>query len=978
MMSLFGSLEPCHKFPPPTMARPILGDFIAGGVKAIVELVGCLTFAALMAPDELQPFLPVFLNYALFGFIVSQVYYNLVSRYTTPARTCNISAVIFFLEVLASCRKDLAGLPNQMDVTVNTLLMAATITTWMSGVISWVVGTFKLTQFVRYLSEPVKLGMQVSLGYFLFATGFSISTGISWLNFTSLDEFGVYFELDVLPKWSLTTACALFIFFALNKWGWPYTIPVFVGVGVGIFHIILLAGGFTIEEAKNSGWLYPPPAGSDEGYNPFAFIGRIYSIDQISWRTLRFNLPAIASAALVSPFLSAVINLILFESTFQAEEFGKSTLSYELRMDGMTQWLLAVVGGYSSSPSCGGTAVHRKIGARSNWGLFSACIVHSAFLLVPGSTDVLQFVPKYVVGAVSLIVAISLLDSGLRGGYSKLSKQEYAVVCLTMLISIFFGIERGIAGGWILSFAIFIRQISATAPLRLDVDAGLVCSHAIWGTRSARVVAQVRGAVRMLSFQGVLFFAAIQPTLKEEERRHLQGDKTFFLILDFSSVTGMDDSSPFEFKNFAVVAKKVGVSIVVCGCDPKIMKKLRKVGAVPDAGIAVELLDSEDLSVPAKRAASTSGIDGCRLYVVGSADRAVEFCEIALAVRTVELCKEVVPKPTQELEALGSLLEGDLSCYQCRLERGQYLERKEGEIFILTEGAIEAVAELADAASGKEEQPEVIVVYRTLPGLERDYCFSASTPGILRAVTDSVIVQLPEGALSELRRSSRWGDVEAVWSQLAEFMAASMHPMAVKATMQDVRGAYSSGAAAAFTEAVHEQLKAEGRNPVSDAGSTQNQKNFFRRLFIGGGARLRELRQTISVNSDGRRPVYGSLQEAVPGREQPKTPARQRSGSRKSKSGEIYHTLDEAEDGLSIRAKAQAIGRPAEAAAAELAADGGTLATGEVDLDMITDLRDQDPAPVKDDKGGAGKRGREPADRPTAPLRSESAVDLTL
>lgn len=875
-----GEPEPVQLCPPVTLKKPIVVDIIAGGVKAMVELVSCLTFAALMTPDELQPYLHVFLNYALFGFIVSQIYYNLVSKYMAPVRTCNMSAAVFFLQVLAGCRTTLMGVHNQLEVTVNTLLMAATISTWLSGTILWVVGTFKLTSFVRYLSEPVKLGMQVSLGYFLFATSFSICTGVSWLDFTDISQFSVYAHADIFPKWSLTALCAGVVFWILNKSGWPYTIPLFVGLGIAVFHVVLYLAGFSIDEAKNAGWLYPPPTAAEGNTNPFSFIFRIYDMHGISWRVLICNFPAILTASLVAPFLSAIINLILFETTFPAELFGRSTLSYEVRLDGTVQWLLAAVGGYSTSPSCGGAAVYWKVGARSNWGLYTSCAMHAAFLLLPGSTEMLRYIPKFVVGAVSLLVSISLLDSGLRGSYSKLSKREYGIVWLTLLMSAALGLQTGIAAGWVLSFLLFIGIVAARAPVRLDVDAGLVSSHAVWGARSASIVAQLRGAVRMLNFQGVLFFSAMQPTLQEAKRKYLQGGgRALFFILDFSSVTGMDDSSPFEFKSLASAAKAAGVSVLISGCGKGLLEKLHRVGVLPQGDETVHLSESVDLLPAAQRTAKAGT---WHIYVVhGGADRAVEFCEIALALRTLDLCQDVVPKPQRELQTLATLVEGELSRYCLRLQPGEQFERTEGGIAILVEGAIQAVANLRQVSVDDGPRPEVIVVYRTLPGLDRDYCFIGSTPGTLRALTVSLVIQLPQGALSELRQSERWADVEAVWSQLAEFMASSMHSMAMKATMQDVCGAYSSRAADTYLEAMLEQEQTEGWSPLGDSEEAwQRQSNFLRRLLIGDDE-LQEMRQ----NAGGR--VFGAPPQTLESLKRQVVQHQQAQGNKEKEGGSV-------------------------------------------------------------------------------------------
>jgi len=807
--------------------KPIIGDFIAGGVKSISELANCLAFSAVMTPGDLQPYLPVFLNYAIFGFVVSQVCYNLGSNYATPPRVCNISPAIFLLEVLSSAEEDLVGHPNATEVTVNTLLMAATIMTFMSGVVLWLIGTLQLTKFVRFLSAPVKLGMHATLGYFLLATGVSISTGISWLRFTSPSQFSLFLEADTLAKWSITLACGVLSFGALRRWGWPYTIPSVIGFGVAIFHIVSLATGVSSEEAKGAGWLYPPPAGSDEGYNPFVFIKRIYNLEQISWPTLWRSMPAIASAAVIGPFLSAVINMVLFQTAFSAEEIGKSTLSHELRVDGLTHCLLAVFGGYSSSPSAGAAAMLRKLGARSNWSLFSAVGVHICFLLIPGSTDIIQYMPKYVVGTISTIVALSMLDSGLRGAYRSLSIKEFTVVCITLVVSALWRLEAGIGCGIALSFSLFIQDTAGAAPVRLDADAGLVPSHAIWGVRSSRLVARLRGGVRVVCFQGFIFFAAALSALKDIESQHLQEHALVFLVLDFSSCPGMDDSSPPEFKALVAAAKKVGTFLMFSGCNPKLVVKLRKANVFP-ANETITIEDEDDLGAHGKEIADSSNF---RVYLTANMDQAIELAELTLALRSVHLCEDVIPKPPHDMQELGKLFQNELVHHRIRLSKGETVETKAGQLFVMLEGALEATVDVCDRRSNSLRS-EATVVYRTIPGLDGDFCFSGSfRGGSLRAVSDTTLVLLERDALDELQRMGKGPASEMIWSQMAEFMAATMQPLALKAAMHDANGRFSSHAAEAYGTAVADCTKSAGCFPAHSESALEDQQEVMKRIL---------------------------------------------------------------------------------------------------------------------------------------------------
>eukprot|EP00928_Gymnodinium_smaydae_P064606 TRINITY_DN4788_c0_g3_i1.p1 TRINITY_DN4788_c0_g3~~TRINITY_DN4788_c0_g3_i1.p1 ORF type:complete len:1345 (+),score=342.19 TRINITY_DN4788_c0_g3_i1:151-4035(+) len=774
--------------------RPILGDVIAGLVKGTIELVSTLMFATLMTPDELQPYLSVFLNYAIFGFVVSQLAWNMLSQYATPVRTCNVSATIFFMGILQRLRENIAGgqdVPNQM---VNTLLWASALTTWLSGVMLWTIGALKFTKFLRFLSSPVKLGIQGALGYFLFAQGFSISAGASWLNFSSISDCAVFFETGTLCRWVLTLCCALGLFLSLKKWSWPYTIPLFVILGVGGCHAVLLAAGISLGEAEGAGWLYSRPANAGS-YNPFGFLSRLADTSTVSWDTLLYTWMDIFAAATVTPFLSGIVNLLLFETAFSPEHVGRSDLAYEIRIDGWTQLLCAALGGYSTSPTAGGTAVHRAVGARTNWGLFTSVLVHVAFLLVPGSVDVLQYVPKFVVGAISLIVAISMLDASLCGGFKRLSRREYLTVCVTVLMAILVNLNAAIAGGVIFSFALFIHASANTSPICLDVDAGLTSSHVVWGTRGLALVSQLRGAIRVVSLQGYLFFASIQPCLRKAAQTHFHAGKFIFLILDFGSVTGMDDSCPPEFKSFVDAARDVGISVIFAACSEKILKKLRIHMDVPEQEVVTP--SGSCCEHHLRRKATANFETSPEVHVVRQAARALESCELLLVLRCMELCSEKdLPGIDEASRELGELLEGPLQKFQRKLRPEERISPRQGELLILSSGVLETTVQLNNCRHERIGE-EVVAVYRCISGLRHDVCFcERSGPGeALRAVQNSTLFVIPLDGFEEMGfRDAR----ETLLKRRAEFLANVLHRMKVKVTMLDSRGDFCSREAREF------------------------------------------------------------------------------------------------------------------------------------------------------------------------------------
>ncbi|CAE8609821.1 unnamed protein product [Polarella glacialis] len=329
-------------------------------------------------------------------------------------------------------------------------------------------------------------------------------------------------------------------------------------------------------------------------------------------------------------------------------------------------------------------AVHRKSGARTNWGPFISVVFHGAFLVIPGSTKLLCYMPQCVVGSISLLVAISMLQSALWDGYKILSGKDFAVVCLTMLVSMIVDLKFGVLTGVGFSLLQYVRESAKASPVRLSTDGGVIASQALWGTRSATVVSHVRGAVRLISLQGFLFFAAAEVLLKELAKQ--TSDEALFFVLDFSAVTGMDGSCPLEFKVLlSSLCKQLG--IVVCGCSPEVLLQLRRVGAFP-SDFTRELPDGDSLQLTAQAVIHHSAWPRQQLWIISRADRALEFCELMLASKCCELGASNLQPASSELVTLSSRLKEQFGKYRLTLKRGDDLGRQyTGRTVVLFSGA---------------------------------------------------------------------------------------------------------------------------------------------------------------------------------------------------------------------------------------------------------------------------------------------------
>jgi len=399
-----------------------------------------------------------------------------------------------------------------------------------------------------------------------------------------------------------------------------------------------------------------------------------------------------------------------------------------------------------------------------------------------------------------------LVDGAIRGSLATLSMNEVLIVVATIAIAIFMGLESGIAAGWLFSFALFVREAARAAPVRLTADAGLSSSHVLWGLRGQPLVSRIRGAIRIAYFQGVLYVAATQVEIQEMEQTILTDEGITFLVLDFSATSSMDDSSALVFKLFMEACKKNGLYVVFCGVNTVVYDKLQRAKTFSEADTGV--LRAGDIFEVAMKTSRFVAVDA---FLIASGDCALEFCELCLALRCMEVGPELLPQPSPTLVEFGELIRGDFAELVKIVEAGTQFEPRDCCAFVLLEGTLEASVEINNTQTRRAHQ-ETVAVLRCIPDLEHDYVFSGCTQGTMTAVVDSSVLILSPADISELHRTGA-RKMEVLWTLLAEFNSRSMGPIALKAALQDVSGKFSSSTSNLMENALLDFEDENGRRP---------------------------------------------------------------------------------------------------------------------------------------------------------------------
>jgi len=209
------------------------------------------------------------------------------------------------------------------------------------------------------------------------------------------------------------------------------------------------------------------------------------------------------------------------------------------------------------------------------------------------------------------------------------------------------------------------------------------------------------------------------------------------------------------------------------------------------------------------------------------------------------LCPEVLPRPSAEVNAMKGAIDNDFKRYRKKVSAGDRFNVQEADTLVLLEGAIASIVELNDARDGRPKKPEDLVIYRTMPGFDCDYCFGGFTMGTFEAVSDSEYLLLSRSAIGE-------NNLKTIANAHKAFVSGSLEPIVVKAMMHDVCGSISSKAVDDFKAA------AAGLGVAGDA--KQDQKELLKRLVRT--ADVAPTRMLLSVRRDDRRPHFeGSMRQ---------------------------------------------------------------------------------------------------------------------
>ncbi|MET1258245.1 sulfate permease [Flagellimonas sp. DF-77] len=516
-------------------------SFLAGDVSAGIT-VGIMLIPQGMAYALIAGLPPV---YGLYAALVP----NLLYAFTGSSRKLAVGPVALDSLIVAS---SLAAMKlESMEAYIGMALFLA----FLVGLLQLTMGMFRMGFLANFLSRPVVSG---------FTTAAALVIGISQLKYL--------FGLEIEAVGSLNTLVAV-----LKNLGQTNFYDLAIGSGA----ILVIVGLKKLNRKL-----------------PAAMVVVILSIIGISLFMVNetdvhilgevpqglpvFGFPQVNASNLVLAFPTALA--LAFISFAEAMTIAKAVEeqsneqytrpNQELRALGVSNILGSFFQSFPTNAGLSRTAVNVAEGAKTGLAsVISASIVALTLLFL---TRYFYFLPKAVLGAIILVAVFGLINLNYPRQLFRKQKDEFVLLLVTFLTTLFIGISQGIILGVLFSLFLLVYRTSKPHIAILGKIHGMEYFKNV--DRFAEEV-EVREEILMFRFDAQLFFANVpyfrKSLLKEVANK---GPRLKYVILNAEPVNYLDDTAAKQLEDLVKQLGQSGITFKLAGAIGPIRDQLKKNG----------------------------------------------------------------------------------------------------------------------------------------------------------------------------------------------------------------------------------------------------------------------------------------------------------------------------------------------------------------------------------------------------------------
>jgi len=545
----------------PGQLFPIL---LAGGLIGILQIAIAASFGALIFSGEMATSLSRGIGMALFSAMLGLAITSLLTSY--PAiMGGNQDSPAAIMGVMAA---GIAGMVTGGEARLATVVVAVALTTLITGVFLFGLGTFRLAGLVRFLPYPVAGGFLAGTGWLLAVGGIGTMARRPFA-FTDLPAL---FAADTLIYWlpGLILGAAILIL-STRIHHYLFMPGMIIAIAAG-FYLIGALAGMSSAELSAEGWLLGPfPQG--RMWQPIGMA----ELSAVDWRAIWSQLPNLVTAVIISS-IALLLNATGLELAFNRD----IDLNREMRVAGLANMASGTGAGLTGFVQFSFSALIERLGAANRLTGLLAAAVCGITLWFGGAA--LGFVPTVVFGALLVYLGLSFLWEWVVAARKRLPLPDYLVILLILIIIAAVGFLEGVLIGIIVTVVMFVVNYSRTSVVKHELNGTTFRSRVTRNLDDRAVLDALGDQVYILQLQGFVFFGTANGLL-EQVRARIHRQPTRYIVLDFRQVIGLDSTALLSFDKMRQLARGQGLILVLSGLSERLRQQFTRGGIDEEPGV---------------------------------------------------------------------------------------------------------------------------------------------------------------------------------------------------------------------------------------------------------------------------------------------------------------------------------------------------------------------------------------------------------
>ncbi|WP_323035562.1 SulP family inorganic anion transporter [Pararhodobacter sp.] len=483
----------------------------------------------------------------------------------------------FFISMLGGSRFQIGGPAGAFIVLIATTvaqhgIAGMMLATMMAGAMMIAVGALRLGSYIKFIPYPVTVGFTAGIAVIIFA---SQITDLLGLTLSQPEPGPILQKLPVLWQ-SLPSANPVTIALAAG------TILAIVGIkryAPKIPNLLVAVAGATLVAAVFN--LDTPTIASTFGEIPAGLP--MPSLPPVNWSLIVALLPnAIAFTLLGS--IEALLSAVVADSM----SGQRHNSNMELIAQGVANLACGVMGGMVATGTIARTATNVRANAHSP----VAGMLHAAFILgfVMLAAPLVGMIPLASLAGLLATVAWNMIERHAIATLLRTSREDAAVLAVTLLLTIFRDLTEAIVVGFALGSVLFIHRMSTAVGVRSE------------DVRESVEDIGVGRADEILVYriQGAFFFGAAATVGGVLEKTH---DTYRAIVIDFCEADMVDSTAIRTIGALVTTTRKRGVCVVLTGLRPALQKQFEAHGIrPPDVAFAPTIALGVDVAKAALQA----------------------------------------------------------------------------------------------------------------------------------------------------------------------------------------------------------------------------------------------------------------------------------------------------------------------------------------------------------------------------------------